>query len=92
MVEIAYSQCLWCGNRFRPRQSGGSPQKFCRSGHRHEFFGAARKWAILAIEKGLITAKTLRLAQSSMHGVLEGISPRGIPCEGSFCRYPWIPD
>src|SRR4051812_40197404 len=36
--------CLWCGRAFTPRTSGGSPQRFCSTGHRQAFWVAARRW------------------------------------------------
>jgi len=38
------TRCLWCGRAFAPRATGGSAQKFCSTGHRQEFWIAARRW------------------------------------------------
>jgi len=45
--------CLWCGRTFSPRTTGGSTQKFCCTGHRQQFWIAARCWTMRAIEVGL---------------------------------------
>jgi hypothetical protein len=61
--------CLWCGQGFRPRTSGGSAQRFCSAKHRHEFGSAARRWAVKLIEAGLISAATLKVAGTSVRAV-----------------------
>lgn len=61
--------CLWCGKSFRPRTTGGSAQRFCCSGHRHEFGSAARRWAVKLIEVGLISPETLKVARTSVRAV-----------------------
>ena len=45
--------CLWCDRMFSPRATGGSAQKFCCTGHRQQFWIAARRWTMRAIEAGL---------------------------------------
>ena len=45
--------CLWCDRYFTPRATGGSVQKFCCTGHRQQFWIAARRWTMRAIEAGL---------------------------------------
>jgi len=44
--------CLWCERTFTPRATGGSAQKFCCTGHRQQFWIAARLWTMRAIEAG----------------------------------------
>ena len=46
-------RCLWCDRTFTPRSTGGSTQKFCCTGHRQQFWIAARRWTMRAIEVGL---------------------------------------
>jgi hypothetical protein len=48
------ARCLWCGRAFERRSTGGSAQKFCCTGHRQEFWMAARRWTMRAIEAGLL--------------------------------------
>ena len=38
--------CLWCDRYFTPRATGGSVQKFCCTGHRQQFWIAARRWTM----------------------------------------------
>jgi hypothetical protein len=67
------ARCLWCGRAFTPRMTGGSAQRFCCRGHRQQFWIAARRWTMRAIEAGL-----------TLGGLLEGVSderarcPRGV--------------
>src|SRR5579862_9080092 len=51
----ALPRCIWCQRSFRPRTTGGSKQRFCCPSCREEFFGAARAWALLALERGLVS-------------------------------------
>ena len=55
------THCLWCGGAFTPRTSGGSPQKFCSTGHRQAFWIAARRWTMKAVEAGLINVENLKV-------------------------------
>jgi len=59
--------CLWCGRMFRPRASGGSVQKFCCTGHRQQFWIAARRWTMRAIEAGLLSVDCLNASHTSVH-------------------------
>src|SRR5690348_3476083 len=47
--------CLWCGRTFTPRMTGGSSQKFCCTAHRQQFWIAARRWTMRAIDAGLLS-------------------------------------
>jgi hypothetical protein len=40
------ARCLWCSRTFTPRATGGSAQRFCCTGHRQQFWIAARRWTI----------------------------------------------
>jgi hypothetical protein len=59
--------CLWCGRAFKPRSTGGSVQKFCSTGHRQEFWIAARRWTMRAIEVGLLSVDCLKASNTSVH-------------------------
>jgi hypothetical protein len=61
------AHCLWCGRTFAPRATGGSSQKFCSPGHRQQFWIAARRWTMRAIETGLLSVDCLKAAQASVH-------------------------
>src|SRR5437660_3198206 len=56
-------RCLWCKRRFTPRTAGGSAQKFCCTGHRQQFWIAARRWTMRAIEAGLLSVDCLKASQ-----------------------------
>jgi hypothetical protein len=58
---------LWCGRTFTPRMTGGSTQKFCCTGHRQQFWIAARRWTMRAIEAGLLSVDCLKASQTSVH-------------------------
>jgi hypothetical protein len=59
--------CLWCGRAFKPRTTGGSAQKFCCAEHRQQFWIAARRWTMRAIEVGLLSVDCLKASQPSVH-------------------------
>src|SRR5271169_4601325 len=59
--------CLWCGRTFHPRTTGGSAQKFCCTGHRQQFWIAARRWTMRAIEVGLLSVDCLKASHASVH-------------------------
>jgi hypothetical protein len=61
--------CLWCGRDFTPRVTGGSAQKFCCTGHRQEFWIAARRWTMRAIDAGLLSVDCLKASHASVHSV-----------------------
>jgi hypothetical protein len=61
------ARCLWCDRIFTPRATGGSAQKFCCTGHRQQFWIAARRWTIRAIEAGLLSVDCLKASQTSVH-------------------------
>ena len=61
------ARCLWCGRVFKPRSTGGSAQKFCCSGHRQQFWIAARRWTMRAIEVGLLSVDCLKACHTSVH-------------------------
>jgi hypothetical protein len=70
--------CLWCGRAFTPRMTGGSPQRFCSTGHRQAFWIAARRWTMRAIETGLITVQCLKASQASVHAAREVFQPQEV--------------
>ena len=64
---ISRARCSWCGRSFRPRSTGGSAQKFCCSEHRQQFWIAARRWTMRAIEAGLLSVDCLKASHTSVH-------------------------
>ena len=55
------ANCLWCGRAFTPRMTGGTPQRFCSTGHRQAFWIAARRWTMRAVEAGLLNVDCLKV-------------------------------
>jgi hypothetical protein len=53
-------RCLWCERTFTLRATGGSPQRFCCKGHRQQFWIAARRWTMRAIEARLLSVDCLK--------------------------------
>lgn len=51
--------CPWCGTLFRPRRTGGSAQRFCRTACKTAFWSAARQWVWKAMEAGLLSPLAL---------------------------------
>jgi hypothetical protein len=67
-------RCLWCDRHFTPRATGGSVQKFCCTGHRQQFWIAARRWTTRAIEVGLLSVDCLKASHTSVHAVRGALS------------------
>jgi hypothetical protein len=63
----ARAYCLWCGRAFIPRATGGSAQKFCSTRHRQDFWIAARRWTLMALDAGLLSVDCLKAIQTSVH-------------------------
>ena len=61
------ARCLWCDRTFTPRATGGSAQKFCCTGHRQQFWIAARCWTMKAIDAGLLSVECLKASHASVH-------------------------
>jgi hypothetical protein len=61
------ARCLWCGRAFKPRSTGESAQKFCCTEHRQEFWIAARRWTMRAIDAGLLSVDCLKASHTSVH-------------------------
>jgi hypothetical protein len=61
------ARCLWCDRTFTRRTTGGSSQKFCCAGHRQQFWIAARRWTMRAIEVGLLSVDCLKASHTSVH-------------------------
>jgi hypothetical protein len=69
-------RCSWCDRLFRPRQSGGRAQRFCRPRCRRAFHCAARAWALDAIARGALTIADIKNGFGTTRALLPGtISP-----------------
>jgi hypothetical protein len=66
---VLNARCLWCDRHFTPRATGGSLQKFCCTEHRQQFWIAARRWTMRAIEVGLLSVDCLKASHASVHAV-----------------------
>jgi hypothetical protein len=64
---IVNACCLWCDQTFMPRTTGGSAQRFCSTAHRQQFWIAARRWTMRAIEVGLLSVDCLKASHTSVH-------------------------
>jgi hypothetical protein len=73
------ARCLWCDRIFSPRTTGGSTQKFCGSGHRQQFWIAARRWTMRAIEAGLLSVDCLKASHTSVHAARGAFRPQSYP-------------
>ena len=62
------SQCKWCRKEYEPRDSGGSPQKFCSKQCKRLFEKTILKWAYDEHAKGRINLFELE----SMHSFKGG--------------------
>ena len=67
LEPASHARCLWCDRTFTPRMTGGSAQKFCCTGHRQQFWIAARRWTMRAIEAGLLSVDCLKASHTSVH-------------------------
>jgi len=47
----------------------GSARKFCSAAHRAQFHKAAKRWAMAALEAGIITVETLQRVPQSVHAL-----------------------
>jgi hypothetical protein len=65
--ESLQARCLWCGRAFTLGATGGSVQKFCCTGHRQQFWIAARRWTMRAIDAGLLSVDCLKASHASVH-------------------------
>ena len=56
--------CMWCGELFTSRKTGGKPQRFCSERCRKEFHHACRVWAEQLVRGGELPVSALKHAQS----------------------------
>jgi hypothetical protein len=83
-------RCLWCERPFTPRSTGGSAQKFCCTGHRQQFWIAARRWTMRAIQAGLPIDRLPKGVSYERARCLRGIPAiRDIPHSASPPGHVW---
>ena len=56
--------CMWCGDSFTPRATGGKRQRFCSEGCRKDFHRACRIWAETQVWSGELPVSALKHALS----------------------------
>jgi|SRR5580704_8939057 hypothetical protein len=71
--------CLWCNRTFTPRMTGGSTQKFCCTGHRQQFWIAARRWDDAGDRGGPTLGRLPKGVSYERARCLKGIPRPGIP-------------
>jgi hypothetical protein len=71
--------CLWCHRTFTPRMTGESIRKFCCTGHRQQFWIAARRWTMRVIEAGLLSVDCLKASHTSVHAALRAFHDQRYP-------------
>src|ERR1700745_3533360 len=77
-LEPAWNaRCLWCHRIFTPRTTGGSTQRFCCAEHRQQFWIAARRWTMRAIEAGLLSVHCLKASYTRVHAAARAVRHRG---------------
>ena len=63
-------KCAWCHQDFSPRETGGSPQKFCSKRCKRLFEKSIRRWAYIQHAQGRINLSELQ----SMHSFEGGFN------------------
>jgi len=58
-------QCEWCQREYEPRNSGGSPQKFCSKKCKRLFEKSIRQWSYMQHAQGKLNISELQ----SMHSL-----------------------
>jgi hypothetical protein len=88
------SSCYWCDRPFQLRQSGGRAQRFCSPHCRLAFHAAARRWALEAIDAGVLTIDHIRKGVQPTCTLLETASapaPMSTYGPGSDAEFPSMP-
>ncbi len=73
IVDDPLRTCLWCEQPFKCRASGGKAQRFCSPEHRKAFHRAARRWAVGAVEAGVVTVDCLKNPSSATYTFVGGV-------------------
>jgi len=58
------SQCEWCEDKYSPRATGGSPQKFCTKQCKRLFEKSIRRWAYIQHAQGKLNLSELQHTHS----------------------------
>jgi len=57
--------CHWCGEKFWPRSSGGTPQRFCSPSHRQSYNSTARRYTEMLVQRGEVTVEQMKAATAA---------------------------
>jgi hypothetical protein len=72
--------CLWCGQTFAPRGTGGREQHFCRRSCRRELDAAARRFVADALGLGLLTVADLKRGPAATRALAgDASAPESVP-------------
>ena len=63
-INLIKKNCQWCQKDFQPRESGGSPQKFCDRDCKRLFEKSIRQWASNKYSKGSLKLPELHHTHS----------------------------
>ena len=55
--------CMWCGEPFAPRKTGGKRQRFCSEQCRRDFDRGCRAWVKQFVSSELLPVAALKYAQ-----------------------------
>jgi hypothetical protein len=69
-------RCEWCGIEYSVGHRRGSPRRFCTRDHRIAFSSAARHWAMVAVEVGLLSVDDLHAGEQSVLAFKKAIAVR----------------
>ena len=58
------SQCEWCEDKYSPRATGGSPQKFCTKQCKRLFEKSIRQWSYKQHAQGKLSLSELQCMHS----------------------------
>ena len=84
--------CMWCGEPFTPRTTGGRRQRFCLERCRRDFESGCRTWAEQAVASGLLPVLALKHALEQRARSVEAHSrPNAAPAPDKASRESWAP-
>jgi hypothetical protein len=74
------ASCSWCDRPFQLQQSGGHAQRFCSPHCRLAFHAAARRWALEAIEAGVLSIGDIKRSAEPTRTLLQTMpAPAAMP-------------
>ena len=70
--------CMWCGQAYQERQTGGRTQRFCRPSCRRHYHAAVRQWTLAAIARGDLTIADIRTGVPATRALPAGAISTGV--------------